>query len=124
MISLHGLMKFNGGEETIEKVGSSVNYLGIDSGHLFFGYVAATIEFIGGLLIMTGLFFTPACVMLFLVLSVAAIMKISKGGGFLSFSYPLEMAFIFISLALTGAGKYSFDNKILNINANRNSGSK
>lgn len=124
MMIIHGSLKYIGGSETMTKVGSAASHIGIDIGHTFLGYTAASMEILGGIMIILGLFFTPGALILVLVLAVAAFMKISTGSSFSSFSHPLEMGIVFLSLILIGPGKYSFDHKIKEINADRNSNFK
>ena len=124
MMIIHGSLKYIGGSETMTKVGSAASHLGIDTGHTLLGYMAASMEVLGGIMILLGLFFTPGALMLVMVLAVAAFMKISTEAPFSSFSHPLEMGFVFLSLMFIGPGKYSFDHKIKEINTDRNSNIK
>ncbi|HET6528967.1 MAG TPA: DoxX family protein [Balneolaceae bacterium] len=109
MLVLHGYPKVFGGPETWTEVGSAMHYLGIDAAPMFFGFMAGVTEFFGGIFLLLGLFFTPAVILLFIVMIVATIQSIGIGEGFAFFSHSIEMGIVFLSLLLIGPGKYSLD---------------
>ena len=73
-----------------------------------FSWTAVLIEFVGGILLMLGLYTRPAAILNMVLTGVAAF--IYHGGDILK---PGLLAFFFmimcISIALNGAGKYSID---------------
>ena len=73
-----------------------------------FAWTAVLIEFVGGILLMLGLYTRPAAILNMVLTGVAAF--IYHGGDILK---PGLLAFFFmimcISIALNGAGKYSID---------------
>lgn len=112
MFICHGWPKFMGGPEKWEQVGGAMAALGITEGALFFGFMAAFAETIGGLFLLLGLFFRPMTLLLFITMEVAAIRHITAGDGFGGYSHALEAAILFISLFFIGPGHYSLDSQI------------
>ena len=108
-VFLHGWGKMFGGPERWERTGSAVSAVGIDFGHTFWGFMAAFSEFAGGILIVLGLFFRPACILIFITMSVAAAGDITGEEGIKGSAHPLKMAFVFLGLTAIGPGKYSVD---------------
>ena len=106
---LHGLGKFQGGSETLTMVGSAMGNLGITKGHYVFGLIAASGELLGGLLVLLGAYFRPACLLLVWILAVALLMHFSRGDAFLVYSHPLELLFVFVGLLFVGPGRLSID---------------
>lgn len=108
---IHGYPKLFGGVEKWRAVGSAMSNLGIDSFHVLFGFMAGFSEFFGGILLIIGLFTTPALVLLISTMIVAVITQISMEAEFPGIAHPLSMAVVFISLLITGPGQYSADYK-------------
>ena len=106
MFMLHGAPKLMGGPEQWEKVGQSMANVGITFLPAFWGFMAGFAEFVGGLCLVLGIFWVPACFLLILTMIVAAIMHISQGDGFVRYSHAVESAILFISLIFIGAGQY------------------
>lgn len=106
---MHGLGKFMGGSPVLTGVGSAVGNLGITQGHYIFGILAASSEMIGGLLLLTGAFFRPACLLLLFVMAMALTFHLSRGDGFNTYAHALELAVVFLGLFFVGPGKLSVD---------------
>lgn len=109
MFLYHGAPKLIGGPEKWEKLGMAMNYVGIPVFPVFWGFMAAFSEFFGGIFIILGLFFRPACILLLITMSVASIMHLSKGDGLNVAAHAIEAGVLFLSLILIGPGKYSID---------------
>lgn len=109
MFLYHGAPKLIGGPEKWEKLGMAMNYVGIPFMSVFWGFMAAFSEFFGGIFIILGLFFRPACILLLITMAVASIMHIGKGDGLKIASHAIEDGIVFLSLILIGPGKYSMD---------------
>lgn len=107
----HGFDKFFGGPEKWEKIGSKMAYVGIDFLYVFWGFLAASSEFIGGFLILLGLFFRPTSIMLFLTMVVAVAFHFGKGDDFSDASHAMLAGIIFLSFLFIGPGKYSIDKR-------------
>jgi putative oxidoreductase len=112
-IFFHGLPKIMGGPDTWAMVGSTMSNFGIDSGHTFWGFLAASSEMVGGLLFALGFLFRPAAIMLAGTMAVALITHLSMGDSFSAFGHAMELLIVFTGSILIGAGKYSVDAKLL-----------
>jgi len=111
MFIYHGTPKILGGPQMWVKVGGAMAGLGITFAPSFWGFMAAFSEFGGGILLILGLAFRPACALLSITMAVAAHMLLTKVG-LLAASQAIEDGVLFLSLILIGPGKYSFDEKI------------
>lgn len=119
MFILHGFPKMFGGPDTWVEVGSAMQYLGIDFAPMFFGFMAGVTEFFGGIFLLSGLFFTPSVIFLFVVMLVATIQHIGAGDGFVSYSHSIEIGIVMLGLLFIGPGKYSLDRKLQKRNRRR-----
>ena len=107
---IHGLPKLTGGPKLWAGIGKSMSHLGIDFLPIFWGFMAATTEGIGGILLILGFCHRPVCLLLAFTMVVATLTKASgKRTDFGAYSHPLEMAVVFVSLAVIGPGKLSID---------------
>jgi len=108
---LHGIPKFIGGAGVLTSVGKAMSMYGIDFNPLFWGILAAAVETVCGLLVVLGLVFRPAALLLFFVLLTALLsmhptFSLSAFG---DFAHPWIMMWIFVGLFFTGPGAYSID---------------
>lgn len=106
---VHGVTKFLGGSEVLATVGSVASVVGINSGHVFFGAVAATLEALGGLLLMLGLFTRLAAIAIGLVLLGAFVAHAANGDALDVWLHPLKAFTVMVALVFTGPGRYSLD---------------
>ena len=107
---IHGLPKLTGGPKLWAGIGKSMIHLGIDFLPTFWGFMAAATEGIGGILLILGFCHRPVCLLLSFTMVVATLTIASgKSADFGTYSHPLEMAIVFVSLALIGPGKLSID---------------
>lgn len=106
----HGWGKISGGPETWLRYGGNMELFGVTFGPIFWGFMAAFSEFVGGFLIAIGFFFLPASVLLLLTMIVATTMHIVTGQG--GPAHSLKMAFVFAGLIFIGPGRYSLDSWI------------
>jgi len=83
--------------------------LGVDFAPAFWGFMAAFAELGGGLLFALGLFFRPACVLMFLTMLVATNFHFAKGDSFTTASHAIEAAVLFAGMFLVGPGGYGID---------------
>jgi putative oxidoreductase len=109
MFIFHGAPKMFGGPEKWEKVGMAMASVGIEFMPVFWGFMAAFAEFIGGICVILGLFFRPACILLTIAMAVAVSMHLRRGDGLQVASHAIEDGIVFLSLILIGPGKYSID---------------
>jgi len=111
MMVYHGYPKLLGGTEMWTGLGSATKYVGITFLPVVWGFLSAATETIGGLLVIFGLAFRPACLLLCINLIVAAMSHFGKGQGLMDASHAIELAFVFAGLTFVGPGKYSVDKK-------------
>ena len=110
MFIAHGLPKLMGGPELWTKLGTVATApLGLHFVPVAFGLFAALAETIGGVLMVFGLFFRLASLSIALTMVFAAVMHLSKGDDFGTWSHPVELAIVLFSLVLIGPGRYSVD---------------
>jgi putative oxidoreductase len=106
---LHGVPKFIGGAPVLESVGSAISVYGLHGHALAWGFAAATVEVLGGLLLILGVCSRFAALALFCVLLTALIsikpsLTLSAFGGW---AHPAMMMMTFLALFFTGPGEYS-----------------
>jgi len=106
-IYAHGWHKLAGGVHAWHGLGSAVQYVGIHFAYTFWGLMAALSETLGCALVILGLLFWPACMLLFITLFVAIAMHLRTG--LKGVSEAIELAILFFSLLFIGPGKYSVD---------------
>ena len=112
MMMVHGFPKLAGGTEMWTGVGKSMGLIGIDFLPIFWGFMAAATETIGGFLLILGLFFRPANMLLVFTMIIAALVHLSDPKqGLKEASHAIELGIIFFSLIFIGPGKYSIDKK-------------
>jgi putative oxidoreductase len=103
----HGLSKLTAGTARWEKLGHALtDLIGLDSFHIFFGFLASLSESIGALLVAFGLVTRFSSFFLFFTMAIASLKHLLKD----DFS---ELALIYASICLvimiSGSGKYSLD---------------
>lgn len=103
---IHGWPKLIGGTPAWENLGAATANFGITFAPVVFGLLAALAEFFGGLFLILGIFFSPACFFLGTTMLVAAVMHISNGDSFPVYSHALKVLIICIALMVSGPGKY------------------
>ena len=113
-IYVHGFKKVIGGPEKWGDIGTAIKSIGINFYPVFWGFMASISEFLGGLLLVVGLFFRPAAVFIFLTMAVATVNSISNGDLVGRIVYPLEMAALMFMLIFIGPGKFSLDKYFFN----------
>ncbi|HAR37415.1 MAG: DoxX family protein [Bacteroidetes bacterium GWD2_45_23] len=111
-IFLHGYPKITGGAETWTMIGGTMSNFGIDFAPAFWGFLAAFVESVGGLLFALGLLFRPAALLLAGNMAVALITHVVAGDNFMIFGHAMDLLIVFAASILIGAGKYSLDAKL------------
>lgn len=111
MFIIHGFPKLSGGPNGWTGLGGSVKVIGIDFLPIFWGFMAAATETFGGFLLIVGLFFRPALILLIFTMIIAALVHFGKGDGLAGASHAIELGIVFFALIFIGPGKYSVDKK-------------
>jgi putative oxidoreductase len=109
MMVFHGWPKLAGGIHEWEKLGKAMGALGINVFPVFWGFSAAMVETVGGVLIVIGFCFRPVTILMTFNFIVATVLIYKTSHQFLEWSRPAEMLILFFSLIFIGAGKYSVD---------------
>jgi putative oxidoreductase len=93
-------------------LGKAVGALGIsvpDGVAKALGFLAALSEFGGGICLILGFLFRPACILMACTMAVAISTHVSAGDGFPGYAHALQSLILFVSLALIGPGKISIE---------------
>ena len=112
MFIFHGAPKLFGGPESWKSLGMASAAVGIKFLPILWGLLAAVTEFVGGICLILGIFFRPACIFLTIVMVVAASMHLNKGDGLFGASHAVEDGIVFLSLIFIGPGRYSLDERL------------
>ena len=112
MFIAHGAPKLLGGPERWERIGSNMKYLGIEFLPAFWGFMAGFAEAVGGLCLILGIFYIPACILLTITMIVATVRHLATGDGVMGASHAIEAGILFFSLIFIGPGKYRISRKI------------
>ena len=108
MFILHGYPKIIGGMEKWTGLGSyGMGSLGIHIFPAFWGFMAAFSEFVGGIMIMLGLYIRYFSILLFITMLVAISSHLAGGDGIMGASHAIESAVVFVCLFFSGPGNYS-----------------
>ena len=105
----HGLPKLLGGPENWEKLGTAAGAVGIHFLPVFWEFLCAVTETIGGILVVVGLAFRPVCLLMAVNLIVAAAFTYKLSGDFGDATHAIEDAIVFAGLVFIGPGSYSVD---------------
>jgi putative oxidoreductase len=97
-----------GGPSAWAHFGAGARNWGIHSHFQLWGFVAALLGCIGGVLVIFGLFFRPA-VLVLLVFAVGHAIGVKHGSGFRTALPSIEMCFVLAGILFVGPGKYSVD---------------
>lgn len=109
MFMWHGWPKIIGGPGAWAGLGKTMGTFGIEFAPGIWGFMSSFAEFGGGLLFALGLFYRPACFLLFGNMLVAFISQMVDGKGLQKASQSLEDGLSFFAAAFIGPGKYSLD---------------
>lgn len=112
MFMVHGFPKLSGGPSAWEGLGGTMKLVHIDFFPVFWGFMAAAAEGVGGLLLVLGLFFRPVTILLFITMVIAALSHLlNPNEGLYEASHAIEAGAVFLGLLFIGPGKYSIDKK-------------
>lgn len=112
-VMVHGLPKLVGGMSMWKGLGGAFNrLLGVAFVPTFWGFLASVSEFGGGICLIVGVLFRPACTLMLFTLVIAVASIVRGGYGFNSVSQPVELAVVLISLLFTGPGRLTLPNML------------
>jgi putative oxidoreductase len=89
----------------------------------FWGFLAAISEFGGGLCLIAGMFFRPACALMLFTMIIAVGSIIRGGYGFGSASQPIELGLVLLGLFFAGPGRFTLSNILASRKASKTSSS-
>lgn len=108
-VFVHGWPKIRAGAHQWKEIGGAMKYLGIHFAPEMWGLLATLAEFGGGILLILGFLFRPACGALAFTMAVAAIFLFKLHGNLGEASQPIELGIVFLSLIFIGPGRFSLD---------------
>lgn len=111
-LALHGWDKLVGGPGVWVRYGTAMPGFGIEWIYVFWGFMAALVESLGAVLFVAGFLFRPAAGLLGFTMAVAVFAHISDGDPWVAASHALQLAFVFLGLAIAGPGRYSLDHRL------------
>jgi putative oxidoreductase len=109
MMFLHGLPKLTGGPDKWTDLGHNMGHLHITFFPVFWGFMSAVTETIGGLFCVLGLWFRVVSLLMVINFIVAILTLFAAGKGVMGSSEAIELAFVFFGFLFLGAGTYSVD---------------
>ena len=109
MMFLHGLPKLTGGIPRWEALGQNMGHLHIHFIPVFWGFMSAITETIGGIFCVLGLWFRLVSLLMVINFVVAVATLFAGGSTVLAASEAIELLFVFFGLVFLGAGSYSID---------------
>lgn len=108
-VFVHGEAKIFGGPELWTKIGNAMANYGITVFPAFWGLMAGLSEFVGGILLILGLFVRPAAAFMAFTMITAFSTHLARLDPWSRAITPIEMLSIFLCLIFLGAGKYSLN---------------
>ena len=109
MMFLHGLPKLTGGVAKWTALGENMGHLHIHFIPVFWGFMCAITETIGGIFCILGLWFRLVCLLMVINFIVAVATLFAGGNGIKESSEAIELLFVFFGLMFLGAGTLSID---------------
>jgi len=111
MLMLHGYGKMSGGTAAWYKLGGNMEVLGVDFLPVAWGFMAAFAESVCAVMIMLGVFFRPAALILAFTMLVAVLKHLSlpmysAASGWGGASHALDLLIVYVGLFLIGPGRY------------------
>jgi putative oxidoreductase len=97
-----------GGPSAWAHFGAGARNWGIHSHFQIWGFLAALLGCIGGVLVILGLFFRLG-ILLLLILAIGHAIGVKHGAGFRNALPSIEMCFVLAGILFVGPGKYSVD---------------
>ncbi len=104
---IHGLPKLLGGVSTWEKLGANMGHFGIHWQPVFWGFMAMSAEFFGGILLMLGLLVRPAAAIMIINMIVAAATMLYGGHTHKDMAEIFEIFGALSCLLIMGGGNIS-----------------
>ncbi len=97
------------GQHSWAQFGSTMRALNFHAHLAWWGFAGALAGFVGGVLMVFGLFFRLGILFAFLITLVEIVAVFGSRSSFQTRLLPIEMAIMLVSLSFIGPGKYSVD---------------
>lgn len=107
MLIAHGVGKFMGGPSAFEAIGENMAIFGISFGYVFWGFLAALFQTVGGFFVVIGFLFRLSCLLVLSTMIVAIASHLNAGDGVMGAAHAIKTAAVFLALALIGSGRYA-----------------
>jgi len=104
---MHGYPKLMGGVEKWTELGGVMAMFGLGFAPTFWGFMAAASEAVGGLLLILGILFRPACLLMLATMVVAFAVHFFNADPFAVLAHPMKAAIVFAALFLSGPGEWT-----------------
>lgn len=113
MLAFHGYDKITGGPDMWRGIGGAMNHIGVGFAPVFWGFMAAFAEFVCSILLILGVLFRPAALLLACTMFMAMIVHLNMpadqpNAGLSGASHAIELMVVYVGLFLTGPGRYAF----------------
>jgi putative oxidoreductase len=119
-VVVHGFPKIAGGVVKWKGLGGAFNrLLGLSFIPEFWGFLASMAEFGGGICLVAGFFFRPACACMMFTMAIAVASIIRGGYGFNSAAQPIELGIVLLALFFTGPGALTLPNLLSKLKTSR-----
>jgi len=113
LLLIHGYPLLTGGAPLWYKLGLSMKALHITFLPVFWGFLLALAQAVGGGRIARGVRVRPAAFLAFCAMLVPVITHVRADHALSTYQYPLVLAIVAVSLLLSGGGSYAFGYIIL-----------
>jgi putative oxidoreductase len=108
IIYVYGWKKLAGGIGEWRELGGAMKAVGINFWLPFWGFMGTLAGTLGMVLFIIGFAFRPACLLITLTATVAAVVAY-RSGGIDKAAHAIELGTVFLSMMIIGPGKYSVD---------------
>jgi putative oxidoreductase len=106
MFLYHGLPQLLGGPDKWAQLGGAMAWLGLTAAPAFWGFMSGFSETVGALCLLLGLGLRPASALMAFTMLMAAHWHFEKGAGLAGAARAIEPCIVFLSLLITGPGRY------------------
>jgi putative oxidoreductase len=105
---IHGFQRIAGGPKAWQAAGAGMEHLHLGFFPLAWGFLGACAATVGVLLVILGLCFRPACLLISGALIALSFIQVETLGVVRS-AHSIELAIVAVTLLFLGPGRYSFD---------------
>jgi len=112
MAAFHGWAKISGGATLWASVGTGMGNLGVTFAPVMWGFMAGFAEFFCSILLVLGVLFRPAALMLAFTMFIAVLVHLnmapeSPKAGWGGASHAIELLVVYVALFFTGPGRFA-----------------